>query len=202
MATDHGSVAAQRVVLRDEDGEHFAWSRRVDAELDELRPRQHFREVDPLQEILRDARPTGNAETAMLTRTQNAIDGGTPCEDGVLDAEHMWAPRTEKLKPANGIVRVIEDQRILNMPQPSIRKIFRRLPIQSVCVVRAGVIHKLYIAQVVLTNEHVVPIKLIFDHVRRLETIVAAVSGKLLTTCVVGDIPIFIPLDVPWKLAV
>mmetsp|Transcript_19172 Transcript_19172/g.57311 ORF Transcript_19172/g.57311 Transcript_19172/m.57311 type:complete len:349 (-) Transcript_19172:1194-2240(-) len=162
----------------------------------------HFGEIDLLEQVLRVARAAGDAQAAMLAGAQGAATGGSASEHSVLDAEHVRPAGAQELQLAPPVGRVVQNRGIEDVPQTSVGEVLGGLPIHVVRIVHASIIDELHIAHVVLADEHVVPIELIFHDIRGLKAIVCPIHGKLLASGLVDDITVLVPLDVPGELVV
>ena len=101
-------------------------------------------------------------------------------EDVVCELEGEGPRGAENLQHADWIVWVVCEDALPHVVRYTIGKILRGFPIHAMAVVHTLVAQVIDVSHHVLSDEGVVPLELVLDHIGRGEAIVLAIVGVLL----------------------
>ena len=171
MPRHDGSKATQGIVRRGENGEHACTLvQLVDPEPHPGLAFGHLREVHQVHGVAGGSR-TGT--TAVLTHLQRATARGPPRQGHVLHPEGEGAACGEERQLAvDAVGRIVQEDGVDDVMEAAVREVLRGLPVQGVRIVDADEVPVLHVSQGVGTDQHVVPLKAVFDDVRRAHAVV------------------------------
>mmetsp|Transcript_67423 Transcript_67423/g.173608 ORF Transcript_67423/g.173608 Transcript_67423/m.173608 type:complete len:764 (+) Transcript_67423:706-2997(+) len=159
------------------------------AELDALSSLHKAGEVHVLHPILDSAGATSPCAPTVLARADRGavVRRWSTDEREVLELEGKRPGRAQHLQQAIAIAGVVSEDGVAEVVSIRVSKVLGLLPIEAVRVVDAGVVDKHDIVECICSNEHVVPVELVLDHVRGPDTVVLACGRELTATLHVRD---------------
>mmetsp|Transcript_46882 Transcript_46882/g.139964 ORF Transcript_46882/g.139964 Transcript_46882/m.139964 type:complete len:209 (-) Transcript_46882:631-1257(-) len=189
VAADHRAETPQRGVPSQEHGQDLTRRLRIGAKVQVTAAGKHRREVHVLQEVLHIAGPARAPVHAVLPGAQSAQAARVAGEGHVLHAEGEGPRRAEDM-PAwanlgvvlvDRVVPISDAQAVADVVGLAVRKVLRGLPVHAVTVVDACVAAVLHIPKRILSNKHVVVVKLVLNDVGWPHSVVATVGREFIT---------------------